>query len=86
MDFVARQAPLPLEFSRKEYWSGLPFPTPGDLPNPGIEHGAPSLIAGLFFTIYATRDAVSIGVGKTGYTFYSPGLCSHAYVFIARYL
>ena len=31
------QAPLSIEFSRQEYWSGLPFPTPGDLPNPGIE-------------------------------------------------
>ena len=31
------QAPLSMEFSRKEYWSGLPFPTPGDTPNPGIE-------------------------------------------------
>ena len=31
------QAPLPMEFSRKEYWSGLPFPTPWDLPNPGKE-------------------------------------------------
>ena len=31
------QAPLSMEFSRKEYWSGLPFPTPGDPPNPGIE-------------------------------------------------
>ena len=31
------QAPLPMEFSRQEYWSGLPFPTPGDLPHPGIE-------------------------------------------------
>ena len=34
---VARQAPLSVEFSRKEYWSGLPFPSPGDLPNSGIE-------------------------------------------------
>ena len=34
---VARQAPLSMEFSRQEYWSGLPFPSPGDLPNPGIE-------------------------------------------------
>ena len=31
------QAPLSTEFSRQEYWSGLPFPSPGDLPNPGIE-------------------------------------------------
>ena len=34
---VARQAPLSVGFSRQEYWSGLPFPSPGDLPNPGIE-------------------------------------------------
>ena len=36
---VAYQAPPSLEFSRQEYWSGLPFPSPGDLPNPGIEPG-----------------------------------------------
>ena len=40
---VARQAPLSMEFSRQEYWSGLPFPPPGDLPNPGIEPGSPTL-------------------------------------------
>ena len=34
---VARQAPLPREVSSQEYWSGMPFPTAGDLPNPGIE-------------------------------------------------
>ena len=34
---VARQAPLSMEFSRQEFWSGLPFPSPGDLPDPGIE-------------------------------------------------
>ena len=34
---VAHQAPLPMEFSRQEYWSELPIPSPGDLPNPGIE-------------------------------------------------
>ena len=43
---VARQAPLSMEFSRQEYWNGLPFPTPGDLPNPGIEHVCPALQAG----------------------------------------
>ena len=42
---TARQAPLSMEFSRQEYWSGLPFPSPGDLPNPGIEHGSPALQA-----------------------------------------
>ena len=37
---VARQAPLSLGFSRQEYWSGLPFPSPGALPNPGTEPGS----------------------------------------------
>ena len=37
MKCVARQAPLSMEFSRQEYWSGLPFPSPGDLPDTGIE-------------------------------------------------
>ena len=42
---VAYQAPLSVGFSRQEYWSGLPFPSPGDLPNPGIELGFPALEA-----------------------------------------
>ena len=42
---VARQAPLFMEFLRQEYWSGLPFPSPGNLPNPGIEPGSPALQA-----------------------------------------
>ena len=41
----AYQAPQAMEFSRQEYWSGLPFPSPGDLPNPGIEPGSPALQA-----------------------------------------
>ena len=42
---VAHQAPLSMGFSRQEYWSGLPFPSPGDLPNSGIEPRSPSLQA-----------------------------------------
>ena len=42
---VAHQAPRPVGFSRQECWSGLPFPSPGDLPNPGIEPGSPALQA-----------------------------------------
>ena len=42
---VARQAPLSMEFSRQEYWSGLPFPSPGDLPHPGTELRSPALQA-----------------------------------------
>ena len=40
---VAYQASLSIGFSRQGYWSGLPFPSPGDLPNPGIEPGSPAL-------------------------------------------
>ena len=40
---VACQAPLSMGFSRQEYWSGLPLPSPGDLPNSGIEPGSPAL-------------------------------------------
>ena len=43
MDYINHQAPLSLEFSKQEYWSGLPFPSPGDLLNPGIEPGSSAL-------------------------------------------
>ena len=42
---VAHQAPLSMGFSRQEYWSGLPFPSPGDLPDPVIEPRSPTLQA-----------------------------------------
>ena len=42
---VAHQAPLSMEFSRQEYWSGLPVPSSGDLPNPGIKPRSPELQA-----------------------------------------
>ena len=42
---IAHQAPLSMEFSRQEYWSGLPFPSPGNLPDPEIEPGSPALQA-----------------------------------------
>ena len=49
---VARQTPLSMGFSRQEYWSRLPFHSPGDLPNPGIKPVSPlfSAFAGGFFT------------------------------------
>ena len=40
---VAHQAPLSMGFSRQEYWSGLPFPSPGNFPDPGIESGSLAL-------------------------------------------
>ena len=42
---VAHQAPPSMGFSRQEYWSGLPFPSPGDLPDAGIEPGSPAFQA-----------------------------------------
>ena len=51
---AARQVPLSLGFSQQEYWSGLPFPSPGDLPDPEIESGllvSPALAGGFFITI-----------------------------------
>ena len=52
---VAHQAPLSVEFSRQEYCSGLPFPSPGDLPDPGIEPA--SLTSPAFFTTSSTWEA-----------------------------
>ena len=59
---VAGQAPLSMRFSRQEYWSGLPFPPPEDLPDPGIEPASltsPAL-AGGFFTSSTTWEAPNI--------------------------
>ena len=52
---VAREAPLPVEFSRQEYWSGLLFPLPEDLPNPATEPVSleSPVLAGRFFTTSA---------------------------------
>ena len=47
---VALQAPLSMGFPRQEYWSGLPFPSPGDLPNPGIKPTSPALQVNSFAT------------------------------------
>ena len=47
---VACQAPLSVGFSRPEYWSGLPLPSPGDLPDPGFEAMSPALAEGFFTT------------------------------------
>ena len=54
---AAHQAPLSMGFSRQEYWSGLPFPSPGDLLDPGIEPMSPALQAhtGRHFNLWATR-------------------------------
>ena len=59
---VAHQAPLSMGFPRQEYWSGLPFPTPGDLSDPGIQPVSlrSSELAGGFFTTSATWEAIYV--------------------------
>ena len=56
---AARQAPLSMGFPRQEYWSGLPFLSPGDLPNPGIQPLYPALV-GRFFYYWAPRESTHI--------------------------
>ena len=58
---VAHHASLFMEFVRQEYWNGLPFPSPGDLPEPGIELVSPvsPALVGNFFTTEATWEAKS---------------------------
>ena len=57
---IAHQAPLPMEFSRQEYWSGLPCPPPGALPDRGVEPVSftSSALAGGFFTTSVTWEAL----------------------------
>ena len=61
---VAHQAPLSVVFPRQEYWSSLPFPTPGNLLDPGTEPKSPEspALAGGFFTASATWEAQELGV------------------------
>ena len=59
---VARQAPLSMRFSRQEYWSGLPCPSPGDLPDPGMELKSlmsPALAGGFFNTSTTSPRQIS---------------------------
>ena len=73
MDCVAHQVPLSMEFSRQEYWSGLQFPPPGDLPYPGIKLMSPvaPALVGRFFTTDPPGKPISVtqsrkNQGKTG--------------------
>ena len=64
---VARQAPLSVGFSRQEYWSEVPFPTPGALPNPGMEAVSlvsPALAGGFFTTGPLEKPIISNNILK----------------------
>ena len=64
---TACQAPLSMEFSRQEYWSGLPFPPPGDLPNPGIIQGVKCNAANKG----RKTEMVNINVSRLFFSFYT---------------
>ena len=68
---VAYQAPPSMEFSRQEYWSGFPFPSPGDLPDLGIEPRSPALQT--HFTVWATREALHVYKQQAKEAFHSGG-------------
>ena len=61
---AAYQAPPSMGFSRQEYWSGLLFPSPGDLPDPGIEPVSPALAGRFFTTEPPGKPIINGSVGK----------------------
>ena len=62
---IAHQAPWSMGFSRQEYWSGLPFPSPGDLPDAGIEPRSPALQADAL-TSELKKEKLLTNVGGLG--------------------
>ena len=74
---VAHQALLSMEFSRQEYWSQLPFPTPGDLPNPGIEPLSPALAGGFFTVVSPGKPKLTVDYVNTIISQYSSLMCHH---------
>ena len=71
---VARQVPLSMEFYRQEYWSGLPFPSLGDLFDLGIEPGSPALAGGVF-TAQLPRKFIKSSYRGTSLMIQGLGLC-----------
>ena len=72
---VAFKAPLSMEFSRQEYWSGSPFPSPGYLPNPGIEPGSPTLQADALPSEPPGKSLLSHGSNREVVAKSCPTLC-----------
>ena len=81
---VAYQAPLSMGFSRHEYWSGLPFPPPGDLLDPGIKPTclASPALAGKFFTISATLEVLSYSIKQSELC---PKIIAKVFIYVGRY-
>ena len=69
---VAHQAPPSMGFSRQEYWSGLPFPSPGDLLNPGIEPRSPTLQADALTSASPGKYCITCIMQQSQWDFFSP--------------
>ena len=85
---IVCQVPLSMEFSRQEYWNGFPCPSPGDLPNPGIEPMSPvsPALVGRFFTTISTWEApVYVYTHKYIYTEYTYHVLIYIYIYIYVY-
>ena len=67
---VAHQAPMSMGFSKQEYWSGLPFPPPGDLPDPGIEPVSPAMEADS--KIFKDEDRICLVFGSPSWNICFP--------------
>ena len=86
---VACQAPLSMGFSRQEYWSGLPFPSPGDLPDPGVKPGSPALQADSLLTKLwgkQSYDKPKQHIRKQWHHFADKDLYSQSYGFSRSYV
>ena len=68
MDYIACQAPVSMEFSRQEYWNGLPLPSPGDLPDLGIEPWSPVLQANSLPSETPGKSRICLQCGKPGFS------------------
>ena len=76
---IAHQAPLSMGFSREKYWNGLPFPSPGDLPDPGIEPRSPALKADSFPSEPPGNPILCWVLPKNNYSLFSSNICSQGW-------
>ena len=87
MGCVAHQAPLSMGFSRQEYWSGLPFPPPGDLPDPGIEptSSAPPALWQILLQSHLRSPPLSVSVSAFPCSPKTLGSCEPLITFSSRH-
>ena len=77
---VAHQTPLSMGFPRQEHWNGLPFPSTGDLPDPGIESKSPALASGFFFCFFFSLQIFFIGKPCIAFIYCISNHCTFTFV------